>query len=104
MEVAKKVGYPVMLKASNGGGGRGMRIVYKEADMPKEFKEAIDEIDKTIVHLQKTKDALLSSVNNLRLANNKAMDLSIKRLTRNNPTMQEKFAAVRQTQEEDGEF
>ena len=68
------------------------------------FKEAIDEIDKTIVHLQKTKDALLSSVNNLRLANNKAMDLSIKRLTRNNPTMQEKFAAVRQTQEEDGEF
>ncbi|MBP3524764.1 MAG: DUF2130 domain-containing protein [Clostridia bacterium] len=68
------------------------------------FKEAIDEIDKTIVHLQKTKDALLSSVNNLRLANNKAMDLSIKRLTRNNPTMQEKFAAVRQAQEEDGEF
>ena len=68
------------------------------------FKEAIDEIDKTIVHLQKTKDALLSSVNNLRLANNKAMDLSIKRLTRNNPTMQEKFAAVRQTQEEDEEF
>ena len=67
------------------------------------FKEAIDEIDKTIVHLQKTKDALLSSVNNLRLANNKAMDLSIKRLTRNNPTMQEKFAAVRQAQEEDGE-
>ena len=65
------------------------------------FKEAIDEIDKTIVHLQKTKDALLSSVNNLRLANNKAMDLSIKRLTRNNPTMQEKFAAVRQAQEEE---
>lgn len=46
MEVAKKVGYPVMLKASNGGGGRGMRIVYKEADMPKEFKEAIDESKK----------------------------------------------------------
>lgn len=68
------------------------------------FKEAIDEIDKTIVHLQKTKDALLSSVNNLRLANNKAMDLSIKRLTRNNPTMQEKFAAARSAQEEDGEF
>lgn len=62
------------------------------------FKEAIDEIDKTILHLQKTKDALLSSVNNLRLANNKAMDLSIKRLTRNNPTMQEKFAAVQQAQ------
>lgn len=65
------------------------------------FKEAIDEIDKTIVHLQKTKDALLSSVNNLRLANNKAMDLSIKRLTRNSPTMQEKFAAVKRAEEED---
>ncbi|MBE5798666.1 MAG: DUF2130 domain-containing protein [Clostridiales bacterium] len=60
----------------------------------RKFKEAIDEIDKTIVHLQKTKDALLSSVNNLRLANNKAMDLSIKRLTKNNPTMQQKFAAL----------
>lgn len=46
VEVAKKVGYPVMLKASNGGGGRGMRIVYKEEDMPKEFKEAIDESKK----------------------------------------------------------
>lgn len=67
------------------------------------FKDAIDEIDKTIIHLQKTKDALLSSVNNLRLANNKAMDLTIKRLTRNNPTMQEKFAAVRATQEALGE-
>lgn len=64
------------------------------------FKEAIDEIDKTIVHLQKTKDALLSSVNNLRLANNKAMDLSIKRLTKNNPTMQQKFAALREEEEE----
>lgn len=52
------------------------------------FKTAIEEIDKTIVHLQKTKDALLSSENNLRLANNKAQDLSIKKLTRNNPTMQ----------------
>ncbi|MGI6510231.1 MAG: DUF2130 domain-containing protein [Erysipelotrichaceae bacterium] len=55
------------------------------------FKTAIDEIDKTIIHLQKTKDALLSSENNLRLANNKAQDLSIKRLTRNNPTMQKMF-------------
>lgn len=64
------------------------------------FKEAIDEIDKTIVHLQKTKDALLSSVNNLRLANNKAMDLSIKRLTRNSPTMQEKFAAAKRAEED----
>ncbi len=58
------------------------------------FKKAIDEIDKTIDHLQKTKDALLSSENNLRLANNKAEDLSIKRLTRNNPTMAAKFAEL----------
>lgn len=60
----------------------------------KKFKTAIEEIDKTIDHLQKTKDALLSSENNLRLANNKAEDLSIKRLTKNNPTMQAKFAEV----------
>lgn len=58
------------------------------------FKKAIDEIDKTIDHLQKTKDALLSSENNLRLANNKAEDLSIKRLTRQNPTMAAKFAEL----------
>ena len=56
------------------------------------FKTAIDEIDKTIDHLQKTKDALLSSENNLRLANNKAEDLTIKKLTRGNPTMTAKFA------------
>ena len=55
------------------------------------FKTAIDEIDKTITHLQKTKEALLSSENNLRLANNKAEDLSIKRLTKNNPTMKQAF-------------
>lgn len=58
------------------------------------FKKAIDEIDKTIDHLQKTKDALLSSENNLRLANNKAEELSIKRLTKNNPTMAAKFAKL----------
>lgn len=58
------------------------------------FKKAIEEIDKTIDHLQKTKDALLSSENNLRLANNKAEDLSIKRLTKNNPTMRAKFAEL----------
>lgn len=57
----------------------------------RKFKTAIDEIDKTITHLQKTKDALISSENNLRLANNKAEDLSIKKLTKNNPTMQAKF-------------
>lgn len=57
----------------------------------KKFQTAIDEIDKTIDHLQKTKDALLSSEKNLRLANNRAQDLSVKRLTRNNPTMQKKF-------------
>lgn len=55
------------------------------------FKEAIDEIDKTITHLQKTKDALLSSVNNLRHANNKAEELTIKKLTKGNPTMKAKF-------------
>ncbi len=55
------------------------------------FKTAIEEIDKTIIHLQKTKEALLSSENNLRLANNKAQDLSIKRLTKDNPTMQKMF-------------
>ncbi|OGM97924.1 MAG: hypothetical protein A2817_01795 [Candidatus Yanofskybacteria bacterium RIFCSPHIGHO2_01_FULL_39_8b] len=58
------------------------------------FKTAIDEIDKTIDHLQKTKDALLSSENNLRLANNKADDLTIKSLTRGNPTMTAKFAEL----------
>ncbi|MGN1418605.1 MAG: DUF2130 domain-containing protein [Acutalibacteraceae bacterium] len=55
------------------------------------FSKAIEEIDKTISHLQKTKEALLSSENNLRLANNKAEDLTIKRLTRNNPTMSAMF-------------
>jgi hypothetical protein len=57
----------------------------------KKFKTAIQEIDKTIDHLQKTKDALLGSENNLRLANNKADDLSVKKLTRKNPTMAAKF-------------
>lgn len=55
------------------------------------FTEAIDGIDKTIKQLEKTKQALLSSENNLRLANNKAQDLTIKKLTKNNPTMAEKF-------------
>jgi len=60
----------------------------------RKFKTAIDEIDKTITHLQKTKDALLSSENNLRLANNKADDLTIKKLTYGNPTMKEKFEGL----------
>lgn len=55
------------------------------------FATAIEEIDKTISHLQKTKDALLSSQNNLRLANNKAEDLSIKKLTKNAPSLQTMF-------------
>lgn len=62
----------------------------------RKFKTAIDEIDKTIDHLQKTKDALLSSENNLRLANNKADDLTIKKLTRGNPTMTAKFGELGQ--------
>jgi len=57
----------------------------------RQFKKAIEEIDKTIDHLQKTKDALLLSVNNLRLANNKAEELTIIKLTRGNPTMTAKF-------------
>ena len=65
--------------------GRNFRLASEK------FQKAIDEIDKTIDHLQKTKEALLSSENNLRLANNKAEELSIKRLTKNNPTMQQKF-------------
>lgn len=59
------------------------------------FTKAIEEIDKTIDHLMKTKDALLSSENNLRLANNKAEDLSIKKLTKNNPTMQKMFEDIK---------
>ncbi len=57
----------------------------------RKFQTAIDEIDKSINHLQKTKDALLGTDRNLRLANNKAQDVTIKKLTRNNPTMAEKF-------------
>lgn len=60
----------------------------------RKFKTAIEEIDKTITHLQKTKDALLSSENNLRLANNKAEDLTVKKLVSNNPTMREKFRGL----------
>ena len=61
----------------------------------KKFKTAIDEIDKTIEHLQKTKEALLGSENNLRLANNKADDLTVKKLTKGNPTMAANFAELK---------
>lgn len=57
----------------------------------RKFKKAIDEIDKSIDHLQKTKDALLGTDRNLRLANDKAQDVTIKKLTRSNPTMSAKF-------------
>jgi len=57
----------------------------------RQFQTAMEEIDKSILHLQRTKDALLSTSNNLRLANIKAQDVSVKRLTRNNPTMAQKF-------------
>lgn len=64
----------------------------------RKFKTAIEEIDKTISHLQKTKEALLSSEDNLRLANNKAQELSVKRLTKNNPTMQAMFKELETAQ------
>ena len=58
----------------------------------RKFSTAIDEIDKSINHLQKTKDALLNTDRNLRLANDKAQDVTIKKLTKNNPTMAAKFS------------
>ena len=70
--------------------GRNYRLASEK------FKKAIDEIDKTIDHLLKTKEALLGSENNLRLANDKAEALTIKKLTRNNPTMKAKFDELHQ--------
>ena len=70
--------------------GRNYRLASEK------FKTAIDEIDKSIAHLQKIKDALIGSENNLRLANDKADALSIKRLTRGNPTMKAKFDEARE--------
>ncbi len=67
------------------------KFSYNYLQASKRFGEAIDEIDKSIAHLQKIKDALTASDRQLRLANDKAEDLSIKKLTRNNPTMQKKF-------------
>lgn len=69
--------------------GRNYRLASEK------FKKAIEEIDKTIDHLQKTKESLLSSENNLRLANNKAEDLTIKRLTSNSETMAKMFADLK---------
>lgn len=60
----------------------------------RKFQEAISEIDKAIDRLQKVKDALLGSERNLRLANDKAQDVTIKKLTRGNPTMAGKFAEL----------
>ena len=62
----------------------------------RQFTKAIEEIDKSIDHLQKTKDALLGADRNLRLANEKAQDVTIKKLTRGNPTMAAKFAELKQ--------
>ena len=69
----------------------------------KRFKTAIDEIDKSILHLQKIKDALVGSERNLRLANDKADGLTIKRLTRGNPTMKAKFEEARRKEQEEAD-
>lgn len=73
--------------------GRNYRLASEK------FKTAIDEIDKSIAHLQKIKDALIGSENNLRQANDKADNLTIKRLTRCNPTMKAKFDETRKKAE-----
>jgi hypothetical protein len=73
------------MNAFKEGFGRNYRLASEK------FQKAIEEIDKTIDHLQKTKEALLSSENNLRLANNKAEELTIKKLTSGNETMRKKF-------------
>lgn len=74
--------------------GRNYRLASEK------FKTAIDEIDKSIAHLQKIKEALIGSENNLRLANDKADNLSIKKLTRGNPTMESKFEEARRVASE----
>jgi hypothetical protein len=66
------------------------------------FQSAIEEIDKSIDHLQKTKEALLGTDRNLRLANDKAQDVTIKKLTRGNPTMAAKFAELKKAAPGDG--
>ena len=71
------------------GFGRNYRLASER------FAKAIEEIDKTIDHLQKTKEHLLKTSDNLRLANNKAEDLTIKKLTHNNPTMEKMFEELK---------
>ena len=61
----------------------------------RQFQKAIDEIDKSISHMQKTKDSLLASIRNMRLANDKVQDVTIKKLTRHNPTMADKFEQLK---------
>ncbi|WOJ94694.1 DUF2130 domain-containing protein [Congregibacter variabilis] len=69
----------------------------------RKFETAINEIDKSIDHLQKTKEALLGTDRNLRLANDKAQDVTIKKLTRRNPTMTNMFEESRGANEDRGE-
>ena len=78
------------INAFKEGFGRNYRLASER------FAKAIEEIDKTIDHLQKTKEHLLKTDDNLRLANNKAEDLSIKRLTHNNKTMTEMFDKLKE--------
>ena len=75
------------------------KFSYNYQQASKRFQEAIDEIDKSIAHLQKIKDALTASDRQLRLANDKAEDLSIKKLTRHNPTMRQKFEELGNSEE-----
>lgn len=83
------------MNAFKSGFARNYRIASEK------FSKAIEEIDKTIDHLQKTKDALISSDRNLRLANNKAEELTIKRLTRNSETMAKLFAEEQNKKDEE---
>ena len=81
------------INAFKEGFGRNYRLASER------FSKAIEEIDKTIDHLQKTKEHLLKTDDNLRLANNKAEDLTITKLTRNNPTMKEMFDELKKDTE-----
>jgi len=83
------------MNAFKSGFARNYRIASEK------FSKAIEEIDKTIDHLQKTKDALISSDRNLRLANNKAEELTIKKLTRNSETMAKLFAEEQNKKDEE---